>query len=223
MFLAIVLYGMSNNFHMPVKELCLYAWALHYKGICFEGGLDSASLFIRFVSKEVSTQCHGWALYSVWTLRWREKLMPCRESKPTPTASTQSLYCSYHTLYYMRLVTVKKFGEFRFEPYLSLWNLKKLEMLVYSLLPDFPKSTAFFFKVFRLCPFVLITAACKWRWAWSNGGTILKGETPSTQRISIPIQLFPPKISHGIAQDRTWGCDIICRWLTAIARPETSG
>jgi len=52
MFLAIALHGMSNNFHMTVKELCLHAWALHYKGICFEGGLGPASLFILFVSKE---------------------------------------------------------------------------------------------------------------------------------------------------------------------------
>lgn len=66
----------------------------------------------------------------------------------------------------------------------------------------FPKEHCFL-KVVRLCPFVLITAACKWRWAWSTGGTILKGENPGTQRNSVPMPLFPPKISHGIAQDRT--------------------
>jgi len=180
MFLAIVLYGMSNNFHMTVKELYLYAWALHYKGICFEGVLGPASRFIRFVSKEESTQCHGWTpLVGVDVEVKREiDALPGIETYSHSQYTVSVLFVSHSLLY--------TFGYSEEIWSIQIWNLfnilkpQKNGNACLFIAFRFPKEHCYFFKVFRLWPFVLITAACKWIWAWSTGGTILKGENPST-------------------------------------------
>jgi hypothetical protein len=154
----------------------------------------------------------------VWTLRWREKLPPCRESKPTPTAITVSVLFVSRSFLYTLSYSAEIWSVQIWTLFKSLKPQKIGNAYLFSA-SRFPKEH-YFFKVVSLCPFVLITAVCKWSWAWSTGGTILKGENPSTQWNSVPMPLFPPKISHGIAQDRTWDWGIRCRWLTAIARPK---
>ena len=71
------------------------------------------------------------------------------------------------------------------------------------MLSDFRKSIAFW-KVRRLRPFVrLASITCKWRWAWSNGGMILR-KTEVLGEKSVTIPLCPLQISHGMNWD--WTC-----------------
>jgi len=106
MFLAnvLVLYCMPNNFQMTVKELCLYTWASASRAVWGQLRVP----FVLFPKKRVHSAM-GEPL---------SRCGRCRESKRFGTASTQSLYCSYHALFYIRWVTLQKFGQFRFEPYL---------------------------------------------------------------------------------------------------------
>ena len=59
-----------------------------------------------------------------------------------------------------------------------IWNLKKAEVPFTTILFDIRKLIAFW-KVPRLRGFfLLVSATCSWKLVWSNGGMILRGETP---------------------------------------------
>ena len=82
-------------------------------------------------------------------------------------------------------------------PYNWKQSLKtEVKVLSQSMLPDFRNSTAFFFTVPRLLPFVPLVRTCKWRWVWSTGGRYWQGRTRVLGEKPVHVPLCPPHISH---------------------------
>jgi len=188
MFLAIVLCGMPNNFYMTVKELCLYAWAFASRAV--SGQLRVP--LILFPKKrahsamgEPFSRCGRWGEERNCCLAGNRNLLV----QPVHSLCTVRItLCFICTLSYSAEIwSIQIWTLFK-----SLKTQKIGNAYLFSV-SSYPKEHCFC-KVVRLCPLVVITAACKWRWTWSTGGTILKGENPSTQRNSFSTKNF------------TWNC-----------------
>jgi len=70
---------------------------------------------------------------------------------------------------------------------LALWGRKKVSnTFLYQVFPDFRRALRFGrFPGFAHLSVLLVTAACKWRWVWSDGGMVLTGEMWSTGRKTL--------------------------------------